>query len=145
MNEKKLILAIDPGREKTGIALLKISEQKPLGEIIRRAIVPTDEAIKAVRDIIRCYDDPRVIMGNGTTSRHASERLTNELNLNITLVDEYRTTDEARELYFADNPPRGIKKLIPQGLLTPPVPVDDYAAVALARRYLQNDDNKPGK
>ena len=60
--------------------------------------------------------------------------------LNIVVVDEYRTTDEARKLYFAANPPQGLKKLIPLGMQTPPVPVDDYAAIAIGRRYLKQNN-----
>ena len=33
--------------------------------------------------------------------------------------------------------PKGIARLIPKGMRTPPEPIDDYAAVILAERYLK--------
>ncbi len=44
-------------------------------------------------------------------------------------VDEYRTTDEAKLLYWTLNPPAGLKKFLPVTMLTPPGPVDDLAAL----------------
>ena len=52
------------------------------------------------------------------------------------VVDEYRTTEMAKKEYWKVNPPRGLKKLIPLGMQVPPVPVDDFVAVILARRYI---------
>ena len=62
------------------------------------------------------------------------------IDRDIVLINEYRTTDEARKLYFQENPPKGWKKLIPLGMQVPPVPVDDYAAIVIGRKYLK--DNK---
>jgi hypothetical protein len=33
-------------------------------------------------------------------------------------------------------PPQGLKKLIPQGMRLPPVPIDDIVAILLIERYL---------
>ena len=49
-------------------------------------------------------------------------------------------TVQGRKLYFQENPPKGWKKLIPLGMQVPPVPVDDYAAIVIGRKYLK--DNK---
>ncbi len=43
------------------------------------------------------------------------------LGLPIHFVDEYETSRAARELYFADHPPRGWRRLIPIGLQLPRV------------------------
>lgn len=63
------------------------------------------------------------------------------IDRDIVLINEYRTTDEARKLYFQENPPKGWKKLIPLGMQVPPVPVDDYAAIVIGRKYLRIINN----
>lgn len=123
------VLAIDPGRDKCGIAVLS-----PQGDVLLHEIVPTGALETRVSELAAEYA-PRIIMGDGTTSAAAKARIEAQAGA-VTLVDEYRTTEEGRRLYWAENPPRGWRRLVPRGLLTPAVPVDDFAAVALARRFL---------
>ena len=123
------VLAIDPGRDKCGIAVLS-----PQGDILLHEIVPTGALETRVSELAAEYA-PRIIMGDGTTSAATKARIEVQVGA-VTLVDEYRTTEEGRRLYWAENPPRGWRRLVPRGLLTPTVPVDDFAAVALARRFL---------
>ena len=123
------VLAIDPGRDKCGIAVLS-----PQGDILLHEIVPTGALETRVSELAAEYA-PRIIMGDGTTSAATKARIEAQVGA-VTLVDEYRTTEEGRRLYWAENPPRGWRRFVPRGLLTPTVPVDDFAAVALARRFL---------
>ncbi|MFC2742935.1 MAG: pre-16S rRNA-processing nuclease YqgF [Selenomonas artemidis] len=123
------VLAIDPGRDKCGIAVLS-----PQGDVLLHEIVPTGALETRVSELAAEYA-PRIIMGDGTTSAATKARIEVQVGA-VTLVDEYRTTEEGRRLYWAENPPRGWRRLVPRGLLTPTVPVDDFAAVALARRFL---------
>ena len=123
------VLAIDPGRDKCGIAVLS-----PQGDVLLHEILPTGALETRVSELAAEYA-PRIIMGDGTTSAAAKARIEAQAGA-VTLVDEYRTTEEGRRLYWAENPPRGWRRLVPRGLLTPAVPVDDFAAVALARRFL---------
>lgn len=123
------VLAIDPGRDKCGIAVLS-----PQGDVLLHEIVPTGALETRVSELAAEYA-PRIIMGDGTTSAATKARIEAQVGA-VTLVDEYRTTEEGRRLYWAENPPRGWRRLMPRGLLTPTVPVDDFAAVALARRFL---------
>ena len=123
------VLAIDPGRDKCGIAVLS-----PQGDVLLHEIVPTAALETRVSELAAEYA-PRIIMGDGTTSAAAKARIEAQAGA-VILVDEYRTTEEGRRLYWAENPPRGWRRLVPRGLLTPTVPVDDFAAVALARRFL---------
>ena len=123
------VLAIDPGRDKCGIAVLS-----PQGDVLLHEIVPTGALETRVSELAAEYA-PRIFMGDGTTSAAAKARIEAQVGA-VTLVDEYRTTEEGRRLYWAENPPRGWRRLVPRGLLTPTVPVDDFAAVALARRFL---------
>ena len=125
------ILAIDPGREKCGIAVL--NEKK---ETLLRQIIETKALAAAVQKLCREYPELILIMGNGTSSRTAEQVLQEATDKAILFVDEYRTTDAARVRYWQENPPQGWRKLLPVSLQVPPVPVDDYAALLLAERYL---------
>ena len=124
------VLAIDPGREKCGVAVLASD-----GRILVQEVVATAALDAAVGELIRAYE-PNVIMGNGTTSADAKKRV-EALGVSVTLVDEYRTTDAAKCAYWKAYPPRGWRRLVPRGMLVPPVPVDDFVAVILAQRFLE--------
>lgn len=133
MNDE--ILAIDPGREKTGIAILKNSD------VLEHKIINSDELMQIIKSLLEKYIIKTIVMGNGTSSKKKYDLLKQEfIDRDIVLINEYRTTDEARKLYFQENPPKGWKKLIPLGMQVPPVPVDDYAAIVIGRKYLK--DNK---
>ena len=124
------VLAIDPGREKCGVAVLASD-----GRVLVQEVVATAALDAAVGTLIRVYE-PNVIMGNGTTSEDAKKRV-EALGVSVTLVDEYRTTDAAKCAYWEAHPPRGWRRLMPRGMLVPPVPVDDFVAVILAHRFLE--------
>ena len=102
--------------------------------MLLQEVVPTAQLAATAAHLIHTYA-PTVIMGNGTTSAAARARI-EALGTEVTLVDEYRTTDAAKAAYWAAHPPRGWRWLIPRGMLVPPVPVDDFVAVILAQRYL---------
>lgn len=133
MNDE--ILAIDPGREKTGIAILNNSD------VLEHEIINSEELVQIIKSLLEKYIIKTIVMGNGTSSKKKYDLLKREfIDRDIVLINEYRTTDEARKLYFQENPPKGWKKLIPLGMQVPPVPVDDYAAIVIGRKYLK--DNK---
>lgn len=133
MNDE--ILAIDPGREKTGIAILKNSD------VLEHKIINSEKLVQIIKSLLEKYIIKTIVMGNGTSSKKKYDLLKQEfIDRDIVLINEYRTTDEARKLYFQENPPKGWKKLIPLGMQVPPVPVDDYAAIVIGRKYLK--DNK---
>lgn len=131
---KNEILAIDPGREKTGIAILNNSD------VLEHKIINSEELVQTIKSLLEKYIIKTIIMGNGTSSKKKYDLLKREfMDRDIVLINEYRTTDEARKLYFQENPPKGWKKLIPLGMQVPPVPVDDYAAIVIGRKYLKNN------
>jgi RNase H-fold protein (predicted Holliday junction resolvase) len=128
-----MILAIDPGREKCGLACLA-----PSGTVQWHRIVPSPELVTA---LVALPAEPvlsAVVIGSGTTSAQVATLCRNTLGpeARIEIVEERNSTLEARTLYFVENPPRGLWRLVPRGLLTPPVPVDDYAAIILGQRFL---------
>lgn len=132
-----MVVAIDPGREKCGLAVV----HKEQG-IIYKTIIATPGLAAAAANLAATYKLTTVVIGSSTTSATAQAELNairvNDHKLTLIPVNEYRSTDEARKRYWRDNPPQGLKRLIPTSLQVPPVPVDDYAAVILAERYFSN-------
>lgn len=125
------VLGIDPGTRKCGYAVVAPGAERPLALGITD--LPGLTAIAA--DLVARFAVGGVALGQGT---HAAEvaAILGGLGAQVRLVDERDTTYLARARYFADNPPRGWRRLVPLGMLLPPRPIDDYAAVIIAERYL---------
>ncbi|MBS4913602.1 MAG: hypothetical protein KHZ77_05500 [Veillonella sp.] len=136
VKETASIIAVDPGREKTGVALVAIKDSC----LLRKAIVPTETVGKYCADLLGAYSAiERIVCGNGTNHQAVFKVLTEaakEFGKEATLTDEKHTTEEARVRYFEWNPPKGLKRLIPKGMLYPPEPVDDFTAWVIGERYL---------
>ncbi len=127
-----IVIGIDPGREKCGLAVVHRQNG-----IIHRDIVSTDQIVEAVNTIVAAYQVYLIVIGSGTSSRKTQTSLqVANPKLTFIVVDEYRTTDAARARYWRENPPQGLKRLMPVTMLVPPVPVDDFAAVIIAEKYL---------
>ena len=131
----ELILGIDPGSSKSGVALLDKG-----GNILRLELIFMDNFQTGLQRFLR-EDNPTVcVLGDGTTSPSMQAALAGILPATkVVVCDESYSTEEARKLYWEMNLPQGWRRLIPLGLLTPPVPLDAYAAVVLARRYLRQN------
>ena len=134
---KGFILGIDPGSSKTGAALLDYA-----GNIIRMDILWMDEFAKNLTEFLQTAKPDTCIIGDGTTSTKLQQTLAEVLPaLEIVVCDEAHSTEEARNLYWQLNPPQGWRRLIPLGMLTPPVPLVAYAAVILVNRFLRKNYN----
>ena len=132
------ILAIDPGREKVGVAVAQRvggevgvawCEVWPRAQFHARleALVEKGEAFAAVA------------LGDATAAGEIALLLRELLpGVPVTLVDERNSTLEARGEYWSANPPQGWRRLVPLSLQNPPRPVDDFAAVVLARRFFNH-------
>ncbi len=129
---KIMIIGFDPGRDKCGIAL--INEDR---EIVFKKVVNSQSAIATIQQTIEKYQPLTLVMGNQTTAKEWEKKLREDINLGIVLIDEQNSSAEARIRYWDFNPPRGLQKLIPQGLRIPPDPIDDIVAVILIERYWQ--------
>ena len=131
----KLYLGIDPGRSKTGLALVDGA-----GKIIKLHIAESQNIDNEIVEFIKNSCPVHIVLGNGTNSRNIGESVKRVLpDVMVTVVEEAHSTEEARTLYWQENPPKGLKKLIPLGMLVPPVPLDAYAAVILVRRFLEDN------
>lgn len=126
------ILGVDPGTRKVGFAVVDGEGQthdlgiEPIGDFGPRA-----------KGLMERWEFTAIAIGTGTNARTLAEVLAS-LGIPVVYVDERETTLKARSLYFADHPPKGWRRLIPLGMQVPPRPIDDYAAVLIARRFLTN-------
>ena len=134
------IAALDPGRDKCGFAVLADS-----GKILCQRVIGTENLMTEVNAAKADYGFSRLLIGNGTTSKEAQGKLAQLSALEVIVRDEYRTTELAKKEYWKANPPKGWRRLIPVTMQVPPVPVDDFVAVILARRYLQEIQESKGE
>lgn len=131
----KLYLGIDPGRSKTGLALVDGA-----GKIVKLHIAESQNIDNEIVEFIKNSCPVHIVLGNGTNSRNIGESIKRVLpDVMVAVVEEAHSTEEARTLYWQENPPKGLKKLIPYGMLVPTVPLDAYAAVILVRRFLEDN------
>lgn len=123
------VLSVDPGREKCGLAIVDTQRG-----IVARGVVPTSTVGAVARDYVRQHRPEAIVIGSGTALRTIREALS-EIGLPVSVFPEVNTTLRARERYFQEHPRRGWRRLVPTTLQTPPIPVDDYAAVLIAEDY----------
>jgi len=127
-----VILGIDPGTRKCGYALLAALRSAP----VAIGIVETPGLEALVRELISRHRIAAIALGGGTHAMPLGALLEG-FGLPVRVVDERETTLRARARYFADCPPRGWRRFVPRGMLLPPRPIDDYAALLIAERYLE--------
>lgn len=118
------IVAFDPGRN-VGVAFVAAS-----GELVDRRIIAVEQVAA-----LPLPAEAVILIGSGTGSRALAGHLA-ALGKQAQIVDETATTLEAKGLYYRHHPPRGLTRLLPLGMRSPAVPLDDYAAYAIALRWL---------
>lgn len=130
-----LILGFDPGRDKCGLAIVGTDRKAVWHEV-----VAAENAIAQIQQLRQQYALKTIVMGNQTTAKQWQQKLEENLDLPIVLVDERYSTLEARDLYWQMYPPKGLARLIPQGMRDVPRPIDDLVAILLVERYLVKQD-----
>lgn len=130
-----VVLAVDPGSYKCGVAVVDSTLR-----VLARQVVATAELPPVLRHLMATCPVTHLVIGDRTGSRRV-RALLEELagGRPVISMDEHLTSLHARRRYFLENPPRGLRRLIPPGLRIPPCPVDDYVAVILAERYLKGN------
>lgn len=123
-------MGVDPGRKKVGYALVEMS-----GSVVVAGIESVERLPGCIRGLAALRPIDALALGKGTNVRAIRAAL-DSLGLPVHLVDEYETSRAARALYFREHPPHGWRRLIPIGLQVPPRPIDDYAAILIAQRFL---------
>ena|SRR3989338_731275 len=127
-----MILAIDPGKDKCGLAVLDES-----GNVLERRVLSREELAEAVMRYVPKYNISTLVVGRGAWGKVVEKELVRlELKVNLIFVCEKLSTFEARKRYWKENKPKGLWRFIPTSLRVPPTPVDDFAAVILGERYL---------
>ena len=134
-NDQSLILGFDPGRDKCGVAIMGLD-----GQLYHHQVVLAAVAIDTIKALYQQFLIDRLVMGNQTTAKQWQKQLRENLpaSVSIDMIDEHNSSLEARDRYWQMYPPRGLQRLIPQGMRMPPRPVDDIVAILLIERYLQN-------
>ncbi|MCC3432787.1 MAG: Holliday junction resolvase RuvX [Microcoleus sp. PH2017_04_SCI_O_A] len=116
-----MILGFDPGKDKCGIAVMGRDKN-----VCYHQVVLSDEAISTIQSLCKQFPIELLVMGDQTTSKSWKQKLSQTLSpfIKIVQVDERFSSLEA------------LSRLIPQGMRTPPRPVDDIVAIVLIERYL---------
>jgi hypothetical protein len=107
--------------------------------LLYHEVIPAESAIATIKTLQSQFPISTLVMGNQTTSTSWKQTLTEGLEEapRIVMVDERYSTLEARDRYWQMYPPKGFHRLLPQGLRTPPRPIDDIVAILLIERYLE--------
>ena len=132
MNTRQKYLGIDPGRSKTGLALVDAA-----GSILALHIAHTEHIEVELSAFAGKEQLAGIIMGDGSDRKVIGQAVSKVFAaVPLALVGEAHSTEEARSLYWQVNPPRGWRKLVPLGMLVPSEPLDAYAAVVQVKRWL---------
>lgn len=132
----RTVLAIDPGSAKCGLAV--VSE----AGVLKHEIVQRDDLLPAVKTCAAEYKLDVILLGNGTCSKSITQVLADGLVLvPVKVVEEAFSSVKARNRFWDENPPKGLRRLLPRGMLYPERPWDDYVAVILAEEFLTSESN----
>lgn len=131
-----MILGFDPGKDKCGIAVMGRDKN-----VCYHQVVLSDEAISTIQSLCKQFAIELLVMGDQTTSKSWKQKLSQSLSpeIEIVRVDERYSSLEAKDRYWKMYPPTGLSRLIPQGMRTPPRPVDDIVAIVLIERYFNKN------
>ncbi len=128
-----MILAIDPGKNKCGLAILDNS-----GNVLEIKIVSREDISNSVPHYVAKYGVYTLVVGRSHFGKQLEKELSRlDLRINIIYISEKYSTHEARKRYWKYNKPKGLLRLIPTSLRVPPAPVDDHAAAILGERYIK--------
>lgn len=107
-------LGVDPGSAKTGVAWLEDD-----GTITKTAVIATEKLAAALPQIFS-EGPAAVILGNGTNSANVKTMLAAAASgTDIVTVEESYSTEDARQLYWQENPPLGLAQARTVGVAGP--------------------------
>jgi RNase H-fold protein (predicted Holliday junction resolvase) len=126
------LLAVDPGREKCGLAVVTYLRETLEREIVACADLPLRVAYHVGR-----YGIEIIVLGDRTGAKEMRNALRQAgFRMEIAFVDEDRSSELGRRRFLLDNRGTGLNRFLPVGLRVPDRPYDDYVAIILAERYL---------
>ena len=123
-------IGLDPGRSKCGL----VRSDQTTGQIEVAAVLSPEECFKQIAIWRERPGLEGVVLGDGTGSKHWQRQL-NDLGLAIQVIPEAGTTLAARARYWQLEPPRGWRRMLPEGLRLPPRDYDDVVAQLLLERH----------
>ena len=126
------VLGLDPGTRKCGYAVVTRIDAPPLA----LGIVPIELLAERLREVVAATPVALAAVGRGTNAAAVAD-VVRAMGVAVELVDERETSLLARARFFADHPPRGWRRIVPRGMLLPDRPIDDYAALLIAERFLK--------
>jgi len=132
-----MVLAVDPGTGKCGLAVVGQTQG-----CVDRSVINREDLLAKVRHYLESFPVERVLVGGATGSKPVIQELKQHLSVPIEVVNEFRTTERARDRYYQDHPPRGLWRLVPLGLQIPAVAIDDYAAIVMAEDWLKRKETE---
>ncbi len=131
------MLAVDPGTDKCGLAVVRAEDGHSV-QILSRKVVQIERVAEAVAEMVDQVHPDVLVVGGGTGSRAVVNAIEARLpEAGILVVDEKHSTERAQRRYWELMPRRGWRMFVPKGLLAPPEPIDDIAAVILAEDVLR--------
>ena len=124
------VIAIDPGKSKSGLILAEKSEKK-----VYEAIILKSELLENfVRNLINTEEISQIIIGNGTTSREIREKLY-FFKKEIITFEEKNTTYRAKARYFELFPISGLQFLMPREVFILNKNLDAISALIILEDY----------
>jgi len=135
MNKKEevSILAVDPGRDKTGLAVLNMDSK-----VLYKDIIKSSNIKSYLLQLVNNYSIKKIIIGDGTFSTEIIEVVKSTVEIPIVIADETNTTVEAEKRYYEEQ--GGVwKRLFSFIHWKPERPLDDYAAVILGEKFLYRE------
>jgi RNase H-fold protein (predicted Holliday junction resolvase) len=132
-DQRQIILGFDPGKDKCGLAVMGGDRR-----LLYHHVVASSEAIATIESLSQQFLLEVLVMGDRTTAKQWQQQLQENLpSIAIAMIDERNSTLEARDRYWQMYPPKGWKRIIPEGMRVPPRPIDDIVAILLIERYLK--------
>lgn len=125
------LVAIDPGREKCGVAVVSAKH-----EVLLQEIISTEKLLSRLAEHVGHFGIKIVVIGDRTGAKEIQAVLANSgMKLGVIFVDEDHSSELGRKRYLLAHRGRGLARFLPIGLRSPDKAYDDYVAVIIAERY----------
>ncbi len=124
-------ISIDPGKCKCGLIFADFERKI----ILKAVVIESSLLVDNIIDLINEYQNTKVIIGNGTSSKDHI----NSLNFleNLTIVEEKNTTVRAKERYFEIFPIRGVQRFLPRDIFLLNINLDAISALIILEDFLE--------
>lgn len=138
------LLAVDPGREKSGIAVIS----KKDAAVLYKDIIKTPHIDRVLKETVQNFEVDLIIVGDGTSSENIWQLLKADdqlRDIEKELIEEQGSTRRAEKLYRQQHSSFLKKLLFKIVSWKPDQELDDLTAVILGREYIKNNLSSPQK